>query len=160
MPPFALGARSRRELDGVHPRLVRVVELAIGRSRQDFTVHDGLRTQDEQRALVRRGASQTMDSKHRIQPDGYGHAVDLVPWIAGRARWEWPPIFDIAVAVQAAAIEEGVDLRWGGVWDRALNDLPRGAVALENEVGDYVERRRAMGKKAFIDGPHYELLLR
>lgn len=155
---YSLGAASRRELAGVHPRLVAVVERAINLTTQDFTVHDGLRTEAEQRQLVARGTSRTMNSKHRRQADGYGHAVDLVPWINGRPRWEWPPIFRIAVAVRQAAEELGVPLRWGGVWDRQLTELPADAAGIEQAVNAYVARRRAIGKTAFIDGPHYELI--
>jgi peptidoglycan L-alanyl-D-glutamate endopeptidase CwlK len=155
---YSLGAASRRELVGVHPRLVAVVERAITLTTQDFTVHDGLRTEAEQRQLVARGASRTMNSKHRRQADGYGHAVDLVPWINGRPRWEWPPIFRIAVAVRQAAEELGVPLRWGGVWDRKLAELPADAAGFEQAVNAYVARRRAAGRSAFIDGPHFELI--
>lgn len=156
---FRLGLASRRELKGVHPQLVRVVERAIELTTQDFTVHDGVRTLEEQKALVARGASKTMNSRHLIRSDGFGHAVDLVPWINGKPRWEWEPIFDIAFAMQTAARELGVNLRWGGVWDRTLNDLAQSPEGLEDEVEDYVTRRRAAGQKSvFIDGPHYELL--
>ncbi|WP_066526731.1 M15 family metallopeptidase [Erythrobacter sp. CCH5-A1] len=154
---YSLGAASRRELAGVHPRLVAVVERAITYTSQDFTVFDGLRTEAEQREIVARGASRTMNSMHRKQADGFGHAVDLVPWINGKPRWEWKPIFQITVAVKRAADELGVRLRWGGVWDRALADLPGDAAGIEQAVNAYVSRRRAMGKTAFIDGPHFEL---
>lgn len=154
---YSLGAASRRELAGVHPRLVEVVERAITYTAQDFTVHDGLRREAEQRQLVARGASKTMASKHMKQADGFGHAVDLVPWINGKPRWEWKPIFQIAVAVKRAATELGVRLTWGGVWDRALAELPDDAAGMEKAVNSYVTRRRGMGKTAFIDGPHFEL---
>lgn len=154
---YSLGAASRRELAGVHPQLVAVVERAITYTTQDFTVFDGLRTETEQRQLVARGASKTMNSKHRKQADGYGHAVDLVPWINGKARWEWKPIFQIAVAVKRAADELGVRLIWGGVWDRVLADLPGDATGIEKAVNAYVARRLTLGKTAFIDGPHFEL---
>lgn len=154
---YGLSARSRAELKGVHPTLAAVVERAIRITQQDFAVHDGLRSEAEQRALVRQGASQTLNSRHRAQPDGYGHAVDLVPWISGRMRWEWPAIYPIAAAVRQAAEEQGVGLVWGGVWDRRLSDLPPTAAGLKAAVEAYVARRRAMKRSAFIDGPHYEL---
>ena len=152
--PYALGARSRAQLERVHPRLVSVVELAIGRSVQDFSVHDGARTQAEQDELVRRGASRTRNSRHLVQPDGYGHAVDLVPWINGQLRWEWAPIYDIAAAMHAAAIELKVPLVWGGVWERQLNSLPAGRSAMKAAVEQYCLRHPGPD---FIDGPHFEL---
>lgn len=155
--PYVLGASSRAQLAGVHPRLVAVVERAIVLTAQDFGVHDGVRTEAEQRELVARGASRTMDSNHRVQADGYGHAVDLVPYIAGRLRWEWPAIYHIAAAVRAAAVEQGTALTWGGVWDADLRTLPATEDGLRRAVEGYVARRKAAGRSAFIDGPHYEL---
>lgn len=154
---YALGAGSRRELAGVHPRLVAVVERAIMLTTQDFTVHDGLRTEAEQRDYVARGVSKTMKSLHMRQADGHGHAVDLVPFINGKLRWEWKPIYVIAAAVRQAAAELGVPLIWGGVWDKPLADLPATAAGIEAAVAAYVNRRRKAGKSAFIDGPHFEL---
>ena len=151
---FSLSARSRAELKGVHPDLVAVVERAIVLTAQDFCVHDGVRTLEQQKALVRAGASKTLKSRHLIRPDGFGHAVDLVPWIGGKSRWEWKPIYLIAVAVRRAAVEQGVSLTWGGVWDRRLADLPETAVGLEAAVKTYTARHPGPD---FIDGPHFEL---
>lgn len=146
---FKLGSKSLHELDGVHPDLVAVTKRAIELTVQDFAVHDGIRTLDEQKKLVASGASQTLDSRHIT-----GHAVDLVPVINGKLRWEWEPIYKIADAVRLAARELGIPIRWGGAWDISLttsSDSP------EDLVADYSARRRQAGKKAFIDGPHFEL---
>ena len=153
--PYVLGRRSKAELQDVHPDLVRVVERAILITSQDFSVHDGIRTEAEQRVLVQRGASRTMNSKHLPQEDGWGHAVDLVPYLNGKLRWEWRLIYPIAEAMRAAAEELGVRLRWGGHWGEltGMDDEP------EALVRAYVDARRAKGKSAFIDGPHYELLV-
>ncbi len=151
--PYKLGSGSRHELRGVRSVLVQVVERAIELTTQDFCVVDGLRSREEQVALVQRGASKTLHSKHLT-----GEAVDLVPFINGRPRWEWGPLYDVAAAVQQAAREQGVALRWGGVWDRPLLDLASGADGLEQAVNAYGERRRAAGKRVFLDGPHFELV--
>ncbi len=155
--PFALGASSRKELQGVHPKLIAVVEAAIVLTPQDFSVHDGLRTDAEQQVMVDKGVSQTLASLHLRQPDGFGHAVDLVPFINGKLRWEWPPIYHIAAAVHAAATQQGVALIWGGVWDRPFLSLTGTAAALEQAVEDHAARRKAAGRKAFLDGPHFQL---
>jgi peptidoglycan L-alanyl-D-glutamate endopeptidase CwlK len=155
---YRLGAQSRAELKGVHPDLVKVVERAIQITVQDFSVHDGLRTLEEQKRYVASGASQTLNSKHRAQADGYGHAVDLVPFINGKMRWEWEPIYVIAVAVWQAARELGVAVRWGGAWiDMA--DIKAGTPgAMKAAYEAYGVARRRAGKKAFTDGPHFELV--
>jgi len=154
MTEFILGVKSLKELEGVHPKLVAVVQRAIVLTQQDFTVFDGLRTLEEQKEMVRTGASTTMNSKHLRQADGYGHAVDLVPWINGKPRWEWLPIYTIAESVRLAAKELGVALRWGGAWCRFDNTTEMPVELVEN----YVLERKKLGFRAFIDGPHYELL--
>lgn len=155
---FSLGQKSLSELRSVHPRLVQCVQLAIQRSVVDFGVHDGLRTPQEQREYLRTGTSTTVNSKHLPQRDGYGHAVDLVPYINGKLRWEWEPIYRIAAAMCSAARELQLPLRWGGVWDRRFPQDFAGSVGdMRFQVEDYVARRKAAGKRAFIDGPHFEL---
>lgn len=151
---YALGTKSRDKLKGVHPHLVAIVERAIELTSQDFAVHDGLRTIDQQRELVRRGASKTMNSKHLPQADGLGHAVDLVPFVNGQLRWEWGAIYPIASAVQTAAIALGHDLIWGGVWDRELHQLEHGPDGMKKAVEAYCVRHPGPD---FIDGPHWQL---
>lgn len=148
---YALGTGSRAQLVGVHPRMVAVVERAIQITAQDFGVHDGLRTLDEQRALVKAGASKTLASKHLPQADGYGHAVDLVPYIGRTLRWEWAPIYVVAAAMRQAAQELGVAVTWGACWDTDLRETT-GSI---QSVREGYEHRR--GRGAFVDGPHYEL---
>jgi len=149
---FVLGDGSRRRLVGVHPDLVLVVERAISLTACDFAVTEGLRMPERQRELVAAGASQTLDSRHLT-----GHAVDLAAYVGGRISWDWPLYYQIADAMRAAARATSIPIRWGGIWDRRLNDLPAGAEALESEVAAYVARRRSAGAKVFLDGPHFEL---
>lgn len=137
---FKLGPASRSKLIGVHPDLVRVVERAITLTTVDFRVLCGLRTVEEQRELYARGRTKpgpkvtwTLASKHLKQPDGFGHAVDLVPW---PTDWNTVAKFDaIADAMFAAAKELRVKIRWGRDWDR--DGIP-------DEKGE-------------TDGPHFEL---
>ncbi len=149
MTSFKLGDASILELKNVHEDLVSVVKRAFELTVQDFAVHDGIRSVVEQKKLMAAGASKTMDSRHIT-----GHAVDLVPYINGKLRWEWEPIYKIADAVRIAAKQLEIPIRWGGAWDINFTDseaLP------EYLVSDYVTRLKKAGKKAFIDGPHFEL---
>ena len=155
--PYALGQRSLAQLEGVHPLLASVVHRAIKLTTQDFTVQEGLRSIETQRLYVKRGASRTMASKHLKQPDGHGHAVDLVPWLNGQPRWEWSLIWAIAQAVDAAATELKVSLIWGGVWDRRMSQYRGSAGALQAAVDAYKVRHPGPD---FLDGPHYQLALR
>lgn len=155
-PRFKYGARSLAELEGVHPDLVLVCTRAIARSTEvDWAVHDGIRTLEQQREYLRTGVSQTLNSKHLEQPDGFGHAVDLVPYINGRLRWELKPCIEIARLIRAEAIAVQLELTWGAVWDRQLDELD--PIRLEQEIEAYVARRKKLGRKAFIDAPHFEV---
>lgn len=147
---YKLSSRSLKELQGVKLELVAVVKRAIELTTQDFAVHDGIRTLAEQKELVKKGASQTLKSKHIT-----GDAVDLVPYVNGKLRWEWEPIYKIAEAVRKAAKELNVSITWGGNW--YLTDFKDSSDTPEKIVSDYVSQRKKEGKKAFIDGPHFQL---
>lgn len=108
---FTLGPTSIKRLQGLHPDLVKVVQRAIQISTVDFTVLEGLRTLERQKALVASGASQTMKSRHLD-----GHAVDLGAWVDNQVDWSWPLYDKIAVAMKQAAQDVGVPIEWGGNW--------------------------------------------
>jgi peptidoglycan LD-endopeptidase CwlK len=148
MPKFTFGEKSLRELEGVHPELVALVHRALELSDQDFAVHDGLRTKAEQEQLLISGASQTLDSKHLT-----GDAIDLVPVINGKLRWEWEPIYTVAKAVRQAAKELNLKITWGAAWDVNFTNTLDTPEAVSDA---YVARRKAAGKKPFLDGPHFQ----
>lgn len=152
---FKFSKRSKRELKGVHPDLVRVTTLALDLTKQDFLVVDGIRTIEEQRRHVRNGASRTMKSKHLKQADGWGHAVDLVPWIEGKPIWQPKPLYVIADAMRKAATELHVKVRWGGNW-KLLNNT---TAPIQQLVDEYVALRRRQGRRPFVDSPHFEIRL-
>jgi len=158
MSKYNLGSRSQSNLVGVHPDLVKVVKRAIQITGQDFLVLEGLRSAEQ--CYINYGKGRTasqcaaekvptkyaqphaakvtwlrnpLNSKHCKQSDGWGHAVDLVPW---PIDWQALSKFDaIAKAMMAAAKELGVSLRWGADWD-----------------GDGKPRERGE-----TDSPHFEL---
>lgn len=146
---FVLGHVSLSRLDGVDPRLIKVVKRAIQLTTVDFKVIEGLRS-DEQ-AYRNWGKGRTaeqcraanvpatyaqprekqvtwlknpLSTKHRRQANGYGWAVDLLP-----APYDWRDLagFDaVAAAMMKAAGELGVALRWGADWDGDGNPRERG----------------------------------
>lgn len=149
---YRLGQKSEANLAGVHPALVAVVRRAILITEIDFAVHDGLRTMEEQRRLVATGASRTLDSYHLT-----GDAVDLVPYVGGKLRWEHALCNEVARAMHEAAGQEGVRLIWGRVWDSELFELD--PEDFEGERDLYVQRyQRIHGKKKWPldDGPHFQ----
>jgi peptidoglycan L-alanyl-D-glutamate endopeptidase CwlK len=148
---YQLSQRSLDKLEGVDDRLVKIVCRAIELTDIDFGVIQGLRTEEEQRALVEKGASQTMKSKHLE-----GKAVDLMAYVAGKGCWELNVYDNIADAMQQAATEEGVQIRWGAAWNIA--DIREWDGTMEEAMNHYVDTRRSEGKRPFIDAPHFELM--
>lgn len=150
MSGFSLSQRSIERLDGVDDRLVDVVCRAIEITTVDFGVSEGLRTVETQRQYVATGKSQTMDSKHLT-----GHAVDLVAYINGQVAWELNLYDNIADAMKQAAIEKNVAIKWGAAWNVPDIRLWRGT--MEEAMVYYIDTRRKVNKRPFIDGPHFEI---
>ena len=149
---FKLSQRSLDRMEGVDTRLVAVAKAAIGHTKTDFGVICGLRTIGEQRELVAKGASKTMKSKH-IE----GRALDLMAYIGSRGSWELNLYDDLADAVKQGAIDVGVPVRWGAAWH--IDDIREWDGTMEEAMNAYVDLRRSQGKRPFIDGPHFELMV-
>ena len=153
---FRLGSRSLAKLEGVHPDLVAVVQRAIELTDVDFGVTYGVRTVEEQEKLVAQGRSQTMKSKHLIQPDGYSHAVDLVAYFGSDISWELNVYDNIADAMAEAANEVGIPLKWGAAW--SVGDITSYVGTMEDAMNEYIDLRRSEGRRPFIDAPHFEMM--
>lgn len=111
--------RSLASLEGIHPDLRRVMDLALQSSPLDFIVIEGRRTEARQKQLVASGASHTMNSRHLT-----GHAVDLLPiGPDGKSAFDWPLYHRLAPAVKQAATDLGVKIVWGGDW-KSFKDGP------------------------------------
>ena len=147
---FKLSQRSYSRLIGVDEKLITLVETAIITTPIDFSVNEGLRTIERQKYLVSIGASQTMNSKHLT-----GKAVDLVPYVEGTVRWEWPLYYTLAEHIRKVAKSLDISLRWGGAWD--VYTFTNTITPCKELVENYVKRCKAKKQIAFIDGPHFEL---
>ena len=147
---YKLGKRSKEKLEGVDERMVSIVRYAVSVTKQDFSVICGLRTRREQEALVKKGASKTMNSKHLD-----GNAVDLMAWIDG-GRWELNLYDEIADAMAEAARAINTAVKWGAAW--SVGDIRYWDGTMEEAMNAYVDLRRSQGKRPFIDGPHFELM--
>jgi len=148
---YNLSQRSIDRMDGVDERLVACVKRAIELTEIDFGVTQGLRTIEEQEALVAKGASKTMKSKHID-----GLAVDLMAYVNGRGCWELNVYDEIADAMKAAAQELDVPIRWGAAWH--INDIREWEGTMEEAMNDYIDTRRSEGRRPFIDAPHFEIM--
>ncbi|MDB4306048.1 M15 family metallopeptidase [bacterium] len=124
MSKFYLGARSEKNLIGVHPDMVAVVRRAIQITPVDFGVTEGLRTLMQQEVYFKAGKSTTMNSKHLEQSDGYSHAVDLYCRDnMGNVTWEHKWFRLVVQSMFTAAIELGHKIIAGALW-RTFQDSP------------------------------------
>ena len=149
---FKLSRRSRDNLIGVDPDLVAVVERAIQLTKVDFAVTEGVHTAARQRELFLKGASQIAEGGSHVR----GEAVDLVAFLGGRISWELNLYDDIADAMRLAALEVNVGLRWGAAWN--VPDIRHWNGTMEQAMNHYIDTRRKLGQRPFIDGPHFELV--
>lgn len=154
MSNFTLGEQSLARLKSVHPDLVKVVKRAIELTEQDFRVLEGVRSLARQKVLKAEGKSKTMLSKHLVQSDGFGHAVDIAPVVDGAVVWSHELIRPIVLAMRRAALDLGVKITWGSIWDRNLAQLPATLPGIADAVEAYKARHPGPD---FIDGPHYQL---
>lgn len=147
---YKFGKSSEANLIGVKPSLVAVPRRALSYGLMDFAVVQGVRDVAVQRAYFAQGrkslavvnalraranlarikgtdnriVTNTLLSKHLIQADGYGHAIDLVPFVNGRMDWEsHENFYFLATLMLRAAAELGEPVRWGGHF-RSLRDSP------------------------------------
>jgi peptidoglycan L-alanyl-D-glutamate endopeptidase CwlK len=109
---------AKDKVQGLHPRLLAVLNRAAGISPVGFDVIEGVRTLARQRELVARGASKTMNSRHLT-----GHAADLWPIdpktgkrAANEDKLLWALLTEIAGHVKVAAKDLGTMIEWGGDW--------------------------------------------
>ena len=138
----SLGKRSKKNMKGIHPDLVKILEAAI--KRYDFSVIEGLRTKERQKELFDGGKSQTMNSKHLT-----GHAVDIVPY---PVDWNDTGRFkDMLLIVLEEASQLGIGLRIGGNW-KSFKDYPH--IELKN-VETKVEHKKE-SEDLLPDGPSKE----
>lgn len=155
---YTLGSRSMGNLAGVEPRLTRVVQRAIQLTTQDFGVAGkAVRSAEEQHALYLKHVTQKdgykNKSNHQPHIDGFGHAVDLTPFIAGsfdvnNEAAQYP----IAVAMSLASAQLAIPITWGGNW---IEQLAGSTVA---DMKALVARYKAQHPGPdFVDLPHFQL---
>lgn len=148
-----MDSKSVERLKQVHPDLAAVVEMAYELSPTKFKVIEGLRTVETQRKYVATGRSQTMNSYHLAQDDGYSHAVDLAAFPNGELSWDLEYYYDIADAMDNAADALGVTIKWGAAWNTTTTDFD----VARDAYNSYIKERKKLGRKAFIDAVHFQI---
>ena len=115
----AEGAPEPTDGRGVNADLIKVLKRAQQLSKVKFHIHEGLRTLERQREMVRRGWSKTMDSEHLK-----GRAVDVRadgdPAVGALDRKKYE---EINRAMRQASEEAGIPVEWGGDWKK-FKDVP------------------------------------
>lgn len=122
---FKFSAKSLEKLRGVHPKLVECLMKAIKTSKIDFTILEGVRSQQRQTELFKQGKSQrdgvVRKSEHQIKKDGLGYAVDLAPL---PIDWNNKQKFiELSNHIKATAKSLGISIIWGGDF-KSLVDMP------------------------------------
>lgn len=74
----------------------------------DLLIYETIRTVEQQRENVKKGASQTMKSYHLV-----GQALDFVPIVSGNSDWNG---YGRANVKQAIAEAKRLGFEWGGDW--------------------------------------------
>lgn len=154
---FKFGSRSLKNLEGVHPELVEICNMAIKRTSTDFGISEGVRSLERQKKLKAEGRSQTLNSMHIPQKDGYSWAVDLLGYDSdGKVSWEFPIYFSIMTSIISSAHELGYSIRWGGCWHLSDCVLAYPEMTCEEMMDDYITQRKRAKRKYFLDLPHIE----
>lgn len=138
-----LSKTSLLRLEGVHPDLSRVVRAAanMAEPHEDFMVIEGVRSKEGMMINYGKGRTAEMlakfgipasyarpgarrvtwlrnpfGSRHALQSDGYGHAVDLGPY---PLNWNDLAGFrETAELMKRAAAQEGVKIECGADWSK------------------------------------------
>lgn len=115
---FKFSVTSLRRKSEAHPDLQRVLEEAIKISKQDFSVGEAARTKTRQAKLVATGKSQTLRSRHLVNPaNNKAYACDLYAIVNGEVNWDNQYYYEIASAIQKACKKLNTHIVWGGNWN-------------------------------------------
>lgn len=109
---WTFGKKSIDRLATVHSDLIKVMSLALKRSKYDFSITCGRRTKEEQIALVKSGVSKTLNSRHLT-----GHAVDVAVYIKDKISWDYEHYAYLATVVDEVSKELKIPVVWGGSWE-------------------------------------------
>jgi len=147
-----LGQGSLKNMHGLHPDLILLIEASIKDTPIDFSITSGVRTTKEQQALYAQGRTTKgavvtqkdgvkKKSNHQVKADGKGHAFDFCPYINGGLSWNNTSAFiAIALHIKAKAKCLGIKVRWGADWDN-----------------DGITKAQGDTDEGFVDLPHIEL---
>lgn len=141
---YQFGETSKQRLATCHKDLQMIMGLAIMVSKVDFGIAEGYRSLEKQMQYFREGKSKIdgvkVKGKHNYRPS---LAVDIYPFVNGKALWEDEHLSYLAGVIDSAAqtlLRDGSinhRIRWGGNWD------------MDGEL---------LIDQSFDDRPHFELV--
>jgi len=109
---YKFGRKSRERLEGVDPRLVKVLKELL--KLMDVTIIEGVRSEETQYKYFLDGKSK-LDGKNKMSKHQLGRAVDLAPY---PIKWEQSERFYyMGGMIRAIAKDLNLKVRWGGDWD-------------------------------------------
>jgi peptidoglycan L-alanyl-D-glutamate endopeptidase CwlK len=119
---FAFGGASSQRLATTDLRIQHIMEEALRTSLIDFGIpsYGGMRTAEEQGFLYLDGKSKC-DGVFKKSYHQSGKAVDIFPYIGGRANYDKRYCFFLAGHILATAKRLGYELTWGGDFDGDLD---------------------------------------
>lgn len=123
MSKFVFSKKSLDKLEKLDERLQRVAHRALELSPYDFGITETLRTVERQKELIKLKKSWTMNSRHLPNAKGEAEALDFAVWVNGHLTWEAKYYRKVVQAFIQAAIEEGVEVEFGGLWE-SVEDWP------------------------------------
>lgn len=145
-----LNQTSIKRLVGVNPKLILIVNRALQICPLQLLVGEGVRTLETQREYVRKGLSQTMNSKHLT-----GHAVDMYALTSdGKLDGNYANILKVADSMIQASRELKIEIVWGGSWNQKILNNNKNANRL---IEDYKAYKKSINSKPFYDTPHFEI---
>lgn len=128
---YKFSKSSKAKLATCHYDLQRLFKEVLAVGFFDLTVIEGKRSLERQKQLVKDGKSKTFNSKHLE-----GDAVDIGIYKNNKIDWnDTKAYYVLAGIVYVKAKEAGINIRWGGNW----------------------ERNRDFNDTTFLDLVHYEL---
>ncbi len=123
---YKLSQRSKDNLKGVHPDLIRVVERAIQITPYDFGINEtSVRTEYRQKILVATGKSQSMNSRHIPENNecNLSCAIDINVYNKDGLTWDIGYYRRVAQAFVTAAIELGIQVELGILWKSFIDGV-------------------------------------
>lgn len=123
---LAFGTASTNRLATVVPELQLLATNVLAYEIIDFAVTDGRRSKERQNQYFAEGRSKVKwpKSRHNVMhPDDLAKALDMTPFVNGVLSYEKTHCCVLAGIVLSEAKRLGLNLRWGGNWDRDLEPV-------------------------------------